>query len=301
MKKYVRFLIFMLLAASVVSCSKEKSIETGNGGGSAVTGVLKMKIDGVQWVANKGAGATIVGGLIAIQGISNDDRFFNITLQDDGPVTYQLDNQALNVAVLTDANSPTGGVGYTTNQGNTGDAGGTLVITKIDETNKTISGTFSFKMFRESDSKQVVITEGSFENLKYTTELPPNTGADADFKVKIDGTLWSGQVVSGAAFNNQLIISAAETNVSKSVGLTMPDNVTPGTYSFSQFGTYMAIYNYGSATSPTTLVSESGSLTITEHNTSTKTIKGTFSFVGRQITGGTAVQFTEGSFTVKYL
>ena len=299
MKNYIRLLVYLLLSVSVVSCSKEKSTESGQGG--PVTGTLKMKIDGQQWVANKAAGATMVAGLIAIQGLSNDDRAFDITLEDHGIATYQLDNQSLNGAILTDANGANGGEGYTTNQGNPGDAGGTVTITKIDQTNKTMSGTFTFKMYRESDSKQVTITEGVFENLKYSTEVPPNAGADADFKVKIDGTLWTGQVVSGTAFNGQLIISAAESNISKSVGLTMPANVTPGTYSFSSLGTYMGIYNYGSATSPTTLTSESGTLTITEHNTSTKTIKGTFSFVAKPLLGGTAVQFTEGSFTVKYL
>lgn len=300
MKRYVHLLMCLMLAVSVISCSKEKSIEAGQGGPSS-TGVLKMKIDGQQWVASKAAGATIVAGLIAIQGISSDDRVFNITLQDNGIATYQLDDQSLNVAVVSDANNPNGGEGYTTNQGNPGDAGGTLVITKIDKTNKTITGTFSFKMFRETDSKQLTITEGVFENLKYSTEVPPNAGADADFKVKIDGTLWTGQVVSGAASNGQLIISATESNVSKSVGLFMPADITLGTYDLTQLGTYIGIYNYGPVTSPTTLASESGKLIITEHNTSTKTIKGTFNFVAKPFTGGTAVQFTEGSFTVKYL
>jgi hypothetical protein len=286
------------MAVSVISCSKEKSTESGQGG--PVTGSLKMKIDGQQWVANKSAGATILAGYIVITGLSNDNRNFLIQLEDNGIATYQLDQQSLGAAALTDANDPSG-ITYSTNQGTgASDAGGTVIVTKIDQVNKTISGTFSFKMFREDDNKQVTITEGSFENLKYTTELPPNNGADADFKVKINGTLWTAQVVNGAVSDNKLLISAASTDLTKTVILTMPANVTAGTYDFSPIGSYVGFHSSGPVSAPLVYASLSGKLIITEHNTSTKTIKGTFNFIGTD--GGTGtVQLTEGSFTVKYL
>jgi hypothetical protein len=259
-----------------------------------------MKIDGQQWVANTSAGATILAGYIVIQGLSNDNRSFLIQLGDNGVATYQLDQQSAGVAFLTDANDASGNP-YTTNQGTSAsDAGGTVIVTKIDQVNKTISGTFSFKMFREDDNKQVTITEGSFENLKYTTELPPTSGADADLKVKVNGTLWTAQVVNGAVSNGKLLISGAATDLTKTVGLYMPANVTAGTYDFSPIGSYVGYYTSGPVSSPLVYASLSGKLTITEHNTSTKTIKGTFSFTGTD--GGTGtVQLTEGSFTVKYL
>jgi hypothetical protein len=43
-------------------------------------------------------------------------------------------------------------------------------------------------------------------------------------------------------------------------------------------------------------------LTITEHNTTTKSIKGTFNFKGTDITGASTPSFliTEGAFSIKY-
>jgi Family of unknown function (DUF6252) len=297
MKKSARLLTSLLvLAVTVTSCQKEISEETGAGPSTGVNGVLKMKIDGQQWVADEVAGASILGGFIAITGISKDNKTFLIQVEDLGVTTYQLDQQSLGGAALTDENEINQN-SYTTNQGlDLNDAGGQVVITKIDQTKKTITGTFSFKMFRDIDSKQLVITEGVFEDLKYTTELPPTTGSD--LSVKIDGTAWAGKSVAGLAQSGTLTISATELDLSKTVGLSMPSDITPGTYDFSQFGPYIGLYLKGTSVF---LGATSGKLIISEHNTATKTIKGTFNFTAEEVTGGTAVsQLTEGVFSVKY-
>jgi hypothetical protein len=297
MQNAVRLLVYLLLTVSVISCQKELSNETGAGGAAGVNGILKMKINGAQWVADKAAGASIFGGYIVITGISNDKKNFIIQLEDQGATTYQLDQQNLNVAALTDENE-VNNYSYTTNQGqDINDAGGTVTVTKIDQTNKTISGTFSFKMFRDIDSKQLVITEGVFENLKYTTELPPVTGTDANFKVKIDGTGWTGKNVTGSVLMGNLMINATELDLSKTVGLSMPADISAGTHNLTQLGPNIGLYISGT----TTLASSSGTLTITEHNKTTKLIKGTFNFEAKDLMGGTTVsQLTEGSFSVKY-
>jgi hypothetical protein len=294
MKKSVRFLMCLLLAVSVISCQKEISEE--NGGNGPVTGVLKMKIDGQQWVANKSASATILAGFIAINGVSDDNKNLLIQLQDQGEAAYQLDQQSLGVAVYADGNDAATDA-FATDAGNsTADAGGTVTITKIDKTNKTITGTFVFKAYRDSDSKQVVITEGSFENLKYTDQLQPTTGSD--FKVKIDGTLWTAKSVQGIVQSGELNLIATELDFSKTVSLTMPANITAGTYDLADATKFISFYMKGTTD---IFAAISGSMTITENNAGTKTIKGTFNFDGLNIIGnGTTAKLTEGTFSIKY-
>ncbi len=87
--------------------------------------------------------------------------------------TYQLDQASDHVAILLDNNEATP-IGYTTDQGaNSSIAGGTVNITKIDEATKRISGNFSFKLYRSSDDKTIMITEGVFENLPIQPGLHP--------------------------------------------------------------------------------------------------------------------------------
>ena len=294
MKKTARFLMCLMMAVSIISCQKEVSEETG--GNAPVSGVLKMKVDGQQWVATKSAGANIIAGLITISGTSNDDKTLVIQLQDQGAVGYQLDQQSFGVALYGNTTEDP----FATDAGTTlSDAGGTVTITKIDKTNKTITGTFAFKAYRDADSKQVVITEGSFEDLKYVDQLEPTTGSD--LKVKIDGTLWTAKSIQGIVQSGQLNIIATELDFSKTVSITMPANITPGTYNFSDPTKFIGLYMKGTTDVYAATPLAPGSLVITEHNTSTKTVKGTFSFDGQNISGtGTPVKLTEGSFSVKY-
>ncbi len=296
MRTYVRLLLLALITCGFVGCSKEKSIDSTDAGGP---GILKMKVDGQQWVANKFASATIMNGFTSIMGSSNDGKDLIITLDTKSTGTYQLDQNSNHAAAYVD-NNEAAPVSYTTNQGmNAGDAGGTVTITSIDEVSKKISGTFNFKMTRDIDGKSIMVTEGSFTNLTYTTELPPTGNNGNTLKVTIDGTDWTGKSVVGifTSLTNSISIVASELDGSKGVGLTVPADIKAGTYPFSGItGTVMGQYNVGT----TFYLGESGQLVITEHDTGTKTIKGTFNFDGK-VPGGTATsKLTNGSFTVKY-
>src|SRR6187401_2768938 len=198
----IRRLLYSLLMLAVIivvnSCQKEidpSIIATPPPPGA--TGNLKAKIDGTQWVANSAEGATRMLGLINIGGRSTDRKYLSITLTDSGVHNYTLDNMSMNAAAYIDS-SLSNAVNFTTNQGvGPGDAGGFVSITSIDVVNKRISGTFSFRVFRQMDGAQRTLTEGSFTNLPYTTTLPPGASTDT-FKVKIAGTLWVPPTVLGS-------------------------------------------------------------------------------------------------------
>ncbi len=207
-----------------------------------VTGDFRAKIDGVQWVANSATGASRMLGFINITGRSTDKKYLSITLKDSGVHNYTLDQNSFNAASYLDSNL-TNTFNFSTNQGvNPGDAGGVVNVTSIDAVNKKISGTFSFRVFRQFDNSQRTLTEGSFTNIPYATSLPPTSSNDT-FRVKIAGTLWTPPTVVASktpALPPQLLPQITVTGTSadgtKSVGMFMPENIAPGNYTFDIFG-----------------------------------------------------------------
>ncbi|WP_431241672.1 DUF6252 family protein [Flavobacterium sp. P21] len=64
-----------------------------------------------------------------------------------------------------------------------------IKITAVDKTKKTISGTFQFTGFRETDNGSTetkVITNGTFVNVPYTTDIPADD-SDQILKAKVNG------------------------------------------------------------------------------------------------------------------
>jgi len=186
----------LVLLVAMTACQKEVSYEiNGNNGGvnpgsgTQVTGVLKMKVDGTQWVADKIAGAGIMANYINITGMNKNGMTFSITLNDTIARTYTLNHTYtpgnLNGAVLSN-DSIINNSAWGTVQGDDSNAGGTVTVTKIDKVNKRITGTFEFKMFRNMDSSQKIITAGEFD-LGYGTQMPQASAKDTFF-AKIDGT-----------------------------------------------------------------------------------------------------------------
>lgn len=305
----MRLLTILLLSfASVVfitSCQKEVDFDPTNPTNPnppAVSGNFKAKINGMQWIADKAAGASRFGGLINLTGYGKDRKILTITLTDSGVHKYILSDVTINAAALIDSNDANP-FAFTTNQGDyPTTSGGEVNITAIDTAKKTISGTFAFKLFRDDDSAKKAVTEGSFTNLVYATSLPPSSALDT-FKVKIDGTSWTPYSVTGIAVPifNQIAVNATDATGGKTVGLAFPNTITPGSYTFDFYGaTYMGQYNPD--TNPMhSKAGMSGTLTILEHNTTTRRIRGNFNFRAEELsTPANFANISEGYFSVKY-
>ena len=164
-KKATIYTILVVTAAALWSCRKETSLE--NGKGLAVD--MVAVINGAAWQAIDSTQiASIVFGYINISGSSADNQVINITLADSVIGTYVL-NQSSN-SLATYANLDSSAYAYSTNQGSdTSQAGGTVNVTSIDRVNKTISGVFTFKVYRDMDGSQKKITSGVFYNIPYVT------------------------------------------------------------------------------------------------------------------------------------
>lgn len=309
MKKIVLFSYLMVsaLSAILVSCQQEVTDPNGtNNNNPAVTGDFRAKIEGTQWVANKATAAYRLQGLISITGVSNDKKTVTITLVDSGVHRYTLSDVTPNAAAYQDSTLPSV-IAFTSNGGAyPAQAGGEVNITAIDAVNKKISGTFSFKAYRQSDGLQRTITEGSFTNLSYSTSLPPSNSTDT-FTVKIAGTQWVPPTVFAVKspaippLPASIAISGTNGTISKTVGLQMPADITPGSYTLDFFGlTYIGTY-LPNANPNNSQASVSGTLTILSHNTTTKRIRGNFNFVSQELLNPTAsTQLTEGYFSVTY-
>jgi hypothetical protein len=263
---------------------------------------MKAKVNGMEWTANRNAGATRLQGLINITGISNDKNYITITLADSGVHRYVLSDATFNVAAMVDSTEAEP-FAYTSNQGAyPGESGGEVSITAIDTAKKTISGTFSFALFREWDGGQKTVTEGSFTNVAYITSLPPSMATDT-FRVKIDGISWTPANVNGLLdpLLNQIVVNATDATAEKSVGLNFPSDISPGTYNLDFWsGIYVGVYNPD--TDPLhSKAAVSGELVILEHNTATRRIRGTFHFRGEELAEPqNYAEISDGYFSVKY-
>lgn len=295
MKKGLIYIAVLIAALPMFSCHKEVSLETKTG----LNGDFKAIIDGVDWIAaDSSKGAAILGGLINITGVSADNKQISITLNDTVTGVYTLNQSTTSFAAYVD-NASSGFNAYATNEsGDTTLAGGTVTITQIDKVNKTISGTFSFTVFRSSDSLRKKITSGVFYKLSYTDSLPAGNGSDT-MTVAINGTNWVAQNIISSGLTGQLIINGSSVNGAQSVSLIMPLSVTPGSYSLDYSAlTYIGAYTQAPSIS---LVSTSGTLSILENNPSSHRIRGNFQFQATDLQGVNSSQsLTNGYFSVQY-
>ncbi len=284
------------LLTMFISCSKsDDSSSTPAPNPTPSSGLLTAKINGAAWAPSAdSATASLINGEINITGVARDGKTITITLTDTVTGTYDLGNSGMHAGVYQ--TSPSASSSYNSNYGPWDGTVNTLTIASIDKTNKKMTGTFSFKAYNFSINDSITISEGAFNNLPYVTSIG-GTGNNT-FSVDINGTPYVPTLISGVVSGGNINIVASANSGSQSVGIYVPETITPGTYTFAPFGTYNAQYNPNSSTF---LLVDNGTITITQHNTVLQKIVGTFSFTASEFGGGTATaNLTNGSFTIFY-
>ena len=105
-------------------------------------------------------------------------------------------------------------------------------------------------------------------------------------------------------WNGIISITAAENSSFPSLGLSVPADITPGTYTFSQLSPPQSSYNVGTNWDDMySAESNTGVLTITTHDESSDYISGTFSFTAIPNPGNSntnSFEITEGEFSISY-
>ena len=158
------YTILFLTALGLASCHKETSIEHDAG----LAADMAATIGGTPWQAAVSTQSAIFShGLATISGVSADGQEISMTLSDTIAGLYTLDQTSGSLAIYANLDS-VGGFAYSTNQGaDTSQAGGTVNVLSIDPVRKIISGIFSFKVYRDADNSQRVISSGVFYDIPY--------------------------------------------------------------------------------------------------------------------------------------
>lgn len=300
MKKAFIYILILVAGWSVSSCKKETSIENS----TAQTGATFIAtIDGTQWAATANARqATVIQGLINLTGISSDNREISITLTDTSLGVHVLNQTTSSLAAYADIDS-SDLYAFATNQGtDTSQAGGEVTLTQIDKVNKTLSGTFTFNVYRDIDSRQKTITAGIFNKIPYTTSLPPASSVDT-LQATIDAKGWTGQSIEASINSGELSIVGGSSNGSQSIGLLIPADATSGTYPLDGSNpSYTGLYTMLSGGAASGAVATQGSITVIQNNTATTRIRGTFEFTAVDPTGANTTPHTiaSGVFSIYY-
>ncbi len=258
----------------------------------AAPGTMIATIEGDPWISNT-VDASMYEGWLSISGTNE----ITVILSVDGKLhgEYEIDGEA-------NPSSSTVGITADTNlyySSNTkGDKVGDIIITEIDNTNQTVSGTFVAKVTKQPDGKTVELKDGSFTKIPFVDR----SKVVSSFEAKVNGSNFVSASL-GHQDNGWDMLLYFYDQAGNSINLAVPANVTPGTYSFGSppSDLYFAMYNVPGATTLTTYASQSGSVTITEHDIAGKRIKGTFSFGGKVFPEGDGtVDVTDASFEVYY-
>ncbi|WGF93196.1 DUF6252 family protein [Aequorivita marisscotiae] len=261
-------LLFLLVATiSLISCEDTKTN----------TVALQAKVDNTLYISTEASADANPNGTVTILGLSRDESIkIHLSRLAEGNFNFQEGSR--NYAIYTDM----GGNMYTTNQ----DSEGVVTISELNETNKTLSGTFKFNAFLPGIDT-VFVSKGVLYDVPYigvNIDDPNNAGT---FSAKVNGVLFTPVAVSSRSSDNAIITSASTDNAIMMI--SVPTDAEPGEYSLPRAG-FTARYQGVNGLETTA----SGTVQILEHNVAAQTIKAAFSFVTDMS------EITEGQFNVSY-
>jgi hypothetical protein len=154
MKKSLFILAMLTVLAFVYSCKKDETEEAKTS--------FSAKVQGTSWTAATIVAFHATGGnytQITAAGSMPTEQI-SLYYIGSGTGTFTMNDDNLASAVI-------GSYTFTSMFSDTPD--GEIVITKYDETNKKISGTFHFKG-EDIDGNVYTVTEGKFENVDLTIQ-----------------------------------------------------------------------------------------------------------------------------------
>jgi hypothetical protein len=296
MKSILTALCAILFFASCYRYSVVDLNPSGSSGGN-----FTAKIDGTSWTANRFTSASIAAGRISIVGKSTDGKQIAIALSNYGTRVYPLIDTSLNAVAYTD--SAFNANAFSSNQWGDNVSHGSVTISSIDTTNKKISGTFTAGVKLQPVGVSRNITDGVFTNIPYTTTITgPGGGSGTDtFRVTNNGTAL--QTNSPAISNVAGYLGVGAQNLGGLYySIALDNTISTGSYTFSYAvpPSFQITPSIGSIIIST--ATTGSNLTILEHNTTTKRIRGTFSGVCKELLPAPATTYniTQGYFSVKY-
>ncbi len=293
------FCLLLTLVISFACCKKESDLPSGSSGSVTFkydsTKNFQSSFSGGVWEPNN--------AMMSIFAKAGKSIFVMNTLMPNGLKigTYSfIANSPLSMATFFREDSTKVTEGYYSNID--GGSFGILFITSVTA-DSLVSGTFKFMLKDPVTGKVKFLDQGVITNVKVVNNKTITTGGSNTFSAKIDGVLWSPKQITGLKTPGTITINASDGT--KTIGLFLVETIKTGTYKMD-FGSdyYVQFIPTFSISNPESYVAspETSKLTITEHNTGTRQIKGTFNFKGDlfPFPGTKSYLITEGAFSVKY-
>jgi hypothetical protein len=163
MIRLLKIALALCLPVLLTTCYKDNS----NLGGAEPSGILRSRIDGIQWNAGGIKSASRINGYIILTAGDVEGREVKITLKDSAVHTYMLHSTSIeNVGVFIDS-TLTATDPFATNQWYQDDVYGQVEISNIDPVSKRLSGSFRMSVFRTLDGQIRNFTDGVFLNIPY--------------------------------------------------------------------------------------------------------------------------------------
>lgn len=237
---------------------------------------MQASIDGELYQSTSAKGTVDEDGSLTIEGSAHiQSIFLNLASFEEGDheIGPNMQNSAIYIGAngsryITDPNEP-----------------GKVTISKINMANNTLEGTFYFRAVQPGIDT-VYVSKGFLYNVPYgsPTGIPTNDGS---LVAKVDNEDFLAMSVGANDDGEEIVINGI--TPSATISLTVPNTVDVGDYILPQGG-FSA--EYIDTDGPQTATE--GTITIIEHDLSTKTLKGSFFF-------STDLRvITEGEFEVVY-
>lgn len=269
-----RLLLLPLVALLVASCSQD--IQTNS---PAFQGVK----DSILFRGFNNSATINPNGSIAVQGATTTESV-RILVSNFNQSTVTLGANAL----AGDNASYTDELGnvFSTNNGN---ASGEVSI-QINGDN-TVSGTFNFVALTENSSDTVTFSRGFIFEVPILGVLGDvgQPSVENFFTARINTVIYNPTVITSSASGGFIVVSG--NTADRAMTITMPEDISPGSYDIAPGGLITAAYSTPSGVSSAI----TGTLTIVSNDTTERVVTGDFIF-------NTADGFiiTDGQFTVQY-
>lgn len=300
MKKLKQFplIILSLLLTVITSCNDEPVDADLLNIDNELIANFQVDIDNITYRAEVNF-ANINNGKITISGFKSSTNGEVVTLEVAGQTegTYALGKEekgAISTAYYLQP-GPSGNIKWETAKGK--ESQGSVSIDKIDLENETISGRFRFTG-TAADGAKKEFENGIFENIPLKGVIPGGSGSEKKFTAKVDGKDFKPTIIAAENIKTGVIDGIKIEGIidTEKISLFFLEDVGVGAGTFLTDGIALprALYSIGVDGMHT----GSGDYVIEIHDTKTKRLKGSFSFVGAK--DGKEVKVTSGSFDVIY-
>ncbi|MBT0606840.1 DUF6252 family protein [Aequorivita echinoideorum] len=263
----VRFLCILLTTFSIISCEDNEDNQVA----------LRAEIDDVSYVASGARAAKNEDGTVSVQGLTGEESIL-LRIPSVNPGTYLLGGEGGNLGIYENRQ----GVTFNTQLAGEGE----VVITEFNSGTNTVTGNFNFTAI-SAGIDTVYVENGFIYQIPYVDEPMADPTAAGSFTAKIDGSSFLPIYVTARRRNNSIQVTGGSSN--NIIGFIFRNTITAGTYELPN-AIVQARYQSNDGNNG----AEAGEVTITEHNTSTMNIRGTFSFITD------LNEISEGSFNVTY-